>query len=126
MHLKLVDYLWKNRILLVFAPSRNDQTVEALRRGFAEQTAGVSDRDLLLIEVIERDGVRVGNRRYAEASGAHLQQQLQIEPGSTVLVLVGKDGTEKLRKTTLRLDELFAVIDAMPMRRQEIEKSGRR
>ena len=125
-HLNLSDYLWKNRVLLAFAPARDDQTIESLRRGFAERTAGVSDRDLLLIEVIESDGVRIANRRYAEASGAQLRQQFRIAPGSTVLVLVGKDGAEKLRKTTVRLDELFAVIDAMPMRRQEIEESGRR
>ena len=37
------------------------------------------------------------------------------------LTLIGKDGGQKLtRDTVLAPDELFAIIDAMPMRRQEM------
>lgn len=40
------------------------------------------------------------------------------------VVLIGKDGGEKLRRTTpLPPEELFAVVDAMPMRRAEMRSS---
>ena len=39
------------------------------------------------------------------------------------VVLVGKDGGEKLRRTTpLAPAELFALVDAMPMRRAEMRE----
>jgi hypothetical protein len=38
-------------------------------------------------------------------------------------VLIGKDGGEKLRRTTpLSPEELFAIVDAMPMRRAEMRE----
>ena len=42
--------------------------------------------------------------------------------GSQVL-LIGKDGGVKLRSTEpVSTDELFALIDSMPMRRREMEE----
>ena len=39
------------------------------------------------------------------------------------IVLIGKDGGEKLRRTTLLpIAELFALVDAMPMRRAEMRE----
>ncbi|MEM7620524.1 MAG: DUF4174 domain-containing protein [Pseudomonadota bacterium] len=38
-------------------------------------------------------------------------------------MLLGKDGGEKLRKARrVTADELFALIDAMPMRQQEMRE----
>lgn len=40
------------------------------------------------------------------------------------VVLIGKDGKEKLRRATpLSSKELFAVVDAVPMRQPEIRKT---
>jgi hypothetical protein len=42
------------------------------------------------------------------------------------LILVGKDGSEKLRTyNLLTAKKLFALIDAMPMRRDEMRNKGR-
>jgi len=39
------------------------------------------------------------------------------------VVLIGKDGGEKLRRDSfLSTRELFAFVDAMPMRRAEMER----
>lgn len=49
--------------------------------------------------------------------------QTQFGAKTFSLVLIGKDGTEKLRRTTLLPPaELFALVDAMPMRRAEMRE----
>lgn len=45
-----------------------------------------------------------------------------IERGAFAAVLVGKDGGEKFRsEEPVPAEKLFGLIDAMPMRRQEIQ-----
>jgi hypothetical protein len=77
---------------------------------------------LVLVEAVEQGYSRVGNKLLAEASVARLRNEFRVEPGATVFILIGKDGTQKLRKANASLDELFRLIDAMPMRRREMEQ----
>ena len=56
------------------------------------------------------------------ASADKSRNEFKVEPGTTTFVLVGKDGTEKLRKAKIDLDEIFEVIDAMPMRKREMKE----
>jgi hypothetical protein len=51
-----------------------------------------------------------------------LRQRFHIEPGGSTFILVGKDGTVKLRRPSVRLSNLFEVVDAMPMRRAEMRR----
>ena len=52
---------------------------------------------------------------------ADMLTSYDVAVGEFQAILVGKDGTEKLRSDApLSADELFAVIDAMPMRQAEM------
>ena len=42
----------------------------------------------------------------------------------TTFLLVGKDGTVKLRRGQVRLSDLFDLIDAMPTRRAEMSRQS--
>jgi hypothetical protein len=43
-----------------------------------------------------------------------------------LVVLIGKDGKEKLRSgVPMPPQELFAIVDAMPMRRAEMQETAR-
>ncbi|MFZ4681470.1 MAG: DUF4174 domain-containing protein [Terrimicrobiaceae bacterium] len=47
----------------------------------------------------------------------------RFQEGDFSVVLIGKDGGEKLRRNSvLSTRELFAIVDAMPMRRAEMER----
>ena len=63
----------------------------------------------------------VDSTRLGAVSAAKLRKQFQSESGTTMFILIGKDGTEKLRKDTVKIEDLFEVIDAMPMRKREAE-----
>ena len=62
----------------------------------------------------------MGDTLLADDSAVKLRNQFKIDSGTTTFILIGKDGTEKLRKDSMDLDELFEVIDAMPMRQREV------
>ena len=50
-----------------------------------------------------------------------------LESEEPAAVLVGKDGGEKDRRRELDLERIFGMVDAMPMRRREMEgRSGER
>ena len=85
------------RILLIAAPSLNDDAYRTQAALLLPALAGLNERDFVV--------------------------QIQFGTTSFSVVLIGKDGGEKLRRTTpLSSEELFAIVDAMPMRRAEMRE----
>jgi hypothetical protein len=83
------------RILLIAAPSLNDDAYRTQAALLLPALAGLNERDFVV--------------------------QIQFSTKSFSVVLIGKDGGEKLRRATpLSPEELFAIVDAMPMRRAEM------
>lgn len=106
----LASYVWNSRVLVVTAPSETDPQLLAQRRMYDEARAGASERDLVLI-------VATGDTPQASA----LRRRLGLAGGFQA-VLVGKDGNAKLASAkAVSTDRLFALIDTMPMRRQEMQ-----
>ena len=120
--LNLADYIWKNRIVIAFVKSQDDAKYQGFRREWDSRQEGTSDRDLLLVEVSEQGESRLGKEIIDPVSADKLRSEFDVEPGTTTFVLVGKDGTEKLRKNEIDLGEIFEVIDAMPMRKREMKE----
>lgn len=103
---------WERRILLVSAPAANDAALVAQRNIVARWKAGAEARDLSLIEIAGK-GV-TGATDTADV----LRHKYRLPADRFSVVLIGKDGGEKLRRSnplpSLSLEE---TIDAMPMRR---------
>jgi hypothetical protein len=122
----LPDHRWKNRIVLLFTPSREEKAYQDFHRVWNARGDEVSDRDLLLVEVVEEGESRVGNKLLTESSAAKLRSDFRGKLGATNFILIGKDGTQKMRNASVQLDKLFELIDAMPMRRREMEQQTSR
>jgi hypothetical protein len=116
----LSDLRWQSRVLLVFADS--DASASRQLSLIAERGEEIADRDLVVFTVTG-DAVRLaaGSTR-VEPDADELRRAYGIDPAAPLtVVLVGKDGGEKLRRDgPVAGAELFGVIDAMPMRRQEM------
>jgi hypothetical protein len=111
----LETYQWKNRLLLVFAPATNHDDYEQQIAGINKAAKGVKDRDLLVFELA------AGGKQ--EAQREELLKQFDVKPGAYTLILLGKDGQEKYRsQQPIGMDEIFRIIDQMPMRQQEMRK----
>ncbi|WP_407496047.1 DUF4174 domain-containing protein [Pseudooceanicola sp. MF1-13] len=106
----LSEYRWSHRPVMIFAPSENDDQYEQAMAALQLAQAGLADRDIIVLTDTD-----------PSANGA-LRQDLNAQ-GFTML-LVGKDGGVKLRSDDIILPEdLFATIDQMPMRQQEMQSN---
>ncbi|SFI03388.1 DUF4174 domain-containing protein [Methylobacterium brachiatum] len=107
----LDTYRWRSRVLVLSAPDPADADLRAQRAALGPMRGGVAERDLVVVEAI-------GDTPEARA----LRAQLSLPAGEFRAVLVGKDGGAKLTAAApIPPQKLFATIDAMPMRRGEIE-----
>ncbi len=93
----LREHIWRHRVLLLEAPSPEDADHRRQSAWLEAAAAGVRERDLVIL----------------------------TRPAAAFRVrLIGKDGGVKFeRSVPVGVPELFALIDAMPMRRAEM--SGR-
>ena len=60
-------------------------------------------------------------------TSASLRKQFDIPQKTFTLILLGKDGSIKLKRNDrVKLDEIFTLIDSMPMRKEEMRQKGQR
>lgn len=113
---ELTEFKWKKRILLIIdsnndLPARNIQVSK-----FVARNDEMKERDLDLFvctgkEVLDKDGLKT-NIDPAKISYGEFQG----------VILIGKDGGVKLRKKFIvEPNEVFDLIDQMPMRRAEMK-----
>jgi len=117
----LGEYQWENRLLLVFAPTGAEPLYQALHESLVERGAEIEDRDLVVFEVFESGPSTEDGESIDPATARLLRQRFRVPSGAFSVILVGKDGGVKLaRQDQTSIDEIFALIDSMPMRRQEM------
>lgn len=110
---QLESYRGRNRVALVFAPSRTDESYLAQERLFRAAEAGLRKRDLL-VRYIFLDGPEGDDRT---------QSCFKVSETSFTVVLIGKDGGEKARfLEPIQPSTLFSLIDQMPLRRREMKR----
>jgi hypothetical protein len=119
--LDLDAYQWKHRLLLIFAPSASHPALRNLQRELREKEAGVLDRDLIVFTAEGDSALRAADRSFPAESVRALRARFGVPIEDYTVVLIGKDGGEKMRgRAEIELEQVFRVIDAMPMRRREM------
>jgi hypothetical protein len=117
----LEQYQWKNRLLVIFSPSPEVPAYQALSQELDRNPSGVRERDLLVFHVLEQGPRVLGTQGIGTAKAEDLRQRFGITRGTFAVVLIGKDGTVKLkREGPAALTDIFALIDTMPMRQREM------
>ena len=112
------NFLWKNRPLLVFAPSADAPAAQELGIAVTKAQEDFGDRDMVLIEVYQDDAALLDGKRLPGGTARALRDHYGVAEGETRVILVGKDGSEKLRNSVVTdLEPIFRLIDSMPMRR---------
>jgi len=116
----LGDYLWQRRPLLLFAPTASDpRLVETLRRIEADQ-CGFDERDMVLGVVVVEDASTLDGQPVNVGDSRGLAEQFGVGRADFAVVLIGKDGGEKLRVDDVPdLQTIYGVVDGMPMRSRE-------
>ena len=99
----------RERKLLIFGSDVQEQLVQDQLSMLNKETIGLQDRAIKIM-LIKKDDL--------------LHKKYAVKEGIFMVVLIGKDGSEKFRTVELLLPQkLFAIIDAMPMRQAEMKNN---
>ena len=123
----LTQFQWKNRLLFLFAPQRSDRFFSNLLNDISVNRYEVEDRDLVVFEILESEPSSINGSSLDVQSAAAARNKFDTPAGRFTVILVGKDGGVKLRRhTEVKLSDIFALIDSMPMRQQEMRQKGQK
>ena len=100
--------LWKARPVVLVAPSASDHRLEAQQKLFAAEANALRGYDIRVLTLTGDDSAR---------------QRWHVGRDDFAVILVGKDGGEKARwSAPVDPARIFAEIDVMPMRKQEVRQ----
>ena len=117
--------VWGHRLLLVFAPSPEHDRYVDQKRLLKGARGGFAERDLLRGDLFEGETGTFDGGPVSAEHAAWAWKRYGVEPGRFAAVLVGKDGTVKHRSDEpVEPENLYALIDEMPMRRREMRERG--
>lgn len=114
-------HMWKERVLLVFSPAANDPRLAQQRTAMAADARGVAERKLVIYEIVGADAATTGGQSLGAEAAADFRARYQAPVADFEVVLIGLDGFVKKRSVeVVSNDQLFELIDAMPMRQAEL------
>ena len=116
----LEEYQWQKRIFLVISDhEKNNHFVNQIKE-LNSNKIGLKERKLLIISVLP-DQYKIGLTNGNWQSSNKLYKKYKAKGISFKVILIGLDGTIKSEKNDLMSNqELFSLIDKMPMRQREI------
>ncbi|WP_283195370.1 DUF4174 domain-containing protein [Rhizobium sp. AN80A] len=123
----LGQFRWNSRVVVIFPDKDNSRTARQENQLMAARP-GLQERDVVVLKV-SGESVRpllgAAEDMKEQALAGELARDLAAPPpGEFMAFLVGKDGTVKLTiGQPITAAELFAIIDAMPMRAGETARN---
>ena len=118
------EHLWKDRLLLLFAADDQSRDFTRQINLLTEAKAEVTERDLKTYRIHPDHAVHPSGKTLSANFSKRLYEKYEIgqEVGFAIL-LIGKDGTEKLRaREVVPPQRIFRLIDSMPMRQREMRE----
>jgi len=123
LSMDLAQFQWKNRLLFLFFPDKNHSLFKSLKSEIMNQHAEVKDRDLVVFEMLERDSAKMNGADIDRQTADSIREHFSVPSNKFSLILVGKDGSIKLKSHDhVSLEEVFELIDSMPMRQSEMRQ----
>jgi len=125
LSMDLNQFQWENRLLFIFSPQEGDSFFQALQSEISTQPDEISERDLVVFKIFETGPSYMGTTRIDPQAAAAIRTKFAAPFGQFTCILVGKDGGTKLKRhSRVKLEEVFDLIDAMPMRREEMRQKS--
>ena len=125
MDVDIERFLWKKRLLLIFSLERADPLFNSLINEISSRRGDVEDRDLVIFEILESGASKMNSSELEPQKAASFRERFEIPETTFTVILLGKDGGIKLkRKDHVRLEDIFLLIDSMPMRQDEMRQKG--
>lgn len=117
MSQNITDLQWKNRVVLLVAPSLSNTDLKKQLTVFDSNFKAFKERDLVYF-IITPKAIYNQAKKEIDLEGLEPYQKASFKG----VILLGKDGGIKLKEPyPVASETLMALIDAMPMRRSEIK-----
>lgn len=127
MDVDIERFLWKKRLLLILSPERADPLFNSLVNEISSRRDEVEDRDLVIFEILDSGASKMNSSELEPQKAASFRKRFKIPENTFAVILLGKDGGIKLKRNDhVQLDEIFRLIDSMPMRQEEMRQKGRK
>ena len=118
----LEKFQWENRILILLSEDINSDEMQGQLRLFEGQENELEARKLLIVLVSPAELSTMPESTYPGLSPGKIYDRFKQSDARLEHVLIGLDGGKKLQgELAISTKQLYAVIDAMPMRRAELE-----
>lgn len=118
------EHRWVHRILIIITDDKHASVVEDQIRALKEHLSGLDERKLMVYQTTPEEFKKGLDSNEWQSSKQLYQKYKRFEkPFETVLI--GLDGQVKRREPGIfPPEELFAIIDSMPMRRAELSNEN--
>ena len=110
----LKEYIWKNRVIVTFSPNKNNTDRSHFLNSINKNLCEYNSRNIIHIDLLFND---TGQKIKIFES---FFKNISLSSSEFRLILLGKDGGIKLNSRITSLQEIFSLIDTMPMRQEEM------
>jgi hypothetical protein len=118
----LEKYRGEHRLLLVLAPDEDNAAYRRQQEMLRAAELGLSERDMVTVFIVQ-DALSMGGGLAPTGSAGDLRNAYDVMPQACRVALIGKDGSMKLHEEEpIAAADLFALIDALPMRKREMRE----
>ena len=117
------EHLWRERVLVVFTPEVTDSRYRAQLAINAKAVDILAERDFVIWEVVGSAYVRLNGAVQPQRYTGAFREHFSVAPDAFTVIILGKDGEEKLREgAAVSAETMASLIDAMPMRQREMKR----
>ena len=119
----LSKHQWENRVLQIFTDDKNSDAFKHQIAILSEHKKGLEERKLVVYQFSKNEVTKNFNEVWS-ASNSLFKKYVKDNERFKV-ILLGLDGGIKLEQNSiLSPEKLFAIIDGMPMRRNELKRKN--
>lgn len=120
----LSQHEWENRVILLFAPDFQNQTLIQQLGFFQKNKKGLADRKLIVYQITREEVKKDGKLLKENSVLSSSFNQFKVNKNEFTFILIGLDGGEKMRSSeVISREKLLSKIDRMPMRQAEIRRN---
>ena len=119
----LSSHQWKDRVIVISADDTSSQVLKAQISEFEKHQKGLDERRLVIYQSFSNQIKKGFDQESVWLEPDKSFQKIERPESNFEVILIGFDGGVKLRKNEfVSCEELFGVIDQMPMRMSEIKR----
>lgn len=119
----LSAHQWKDRLVVIYSKDYSNRTFQNQVQELQKDQEGILDRKIIVYQSVQQKVKQGLDGSGSWSLSAPEYQKLIHSSASFEVLLIGLDGSVKLRKSELMTtQQLFEAIDQMPMRLAEMRR----